>query len=641
MTISGATYSKAETGVVLTATASGGDTLTAADSAGFVVLPRSGSMTSPAADGDSLTGASYTFAWSAGYNVTQYRLWVGTTAGGKELYNQSTGTARTATVTGLPTDGSHIYVRLNAYTGTAWIYTDYIYHAVLAGTADRLAFTTVANQGVNVAFSVTVKATDPLGTPCGLSADTTITLDLKPGAGTGVLAGSSSPIQTTMHAGESSVTFTGLTYDTAESGVILTAAATGGDTLTGGESNTFSAAARTSDRLAFQTISTQGVSEAFSVVVFAADSSGNSANVTSDTDVTIARVTGTGNLGGTLTGTITNGTSSVTIAGLTYDKIETGVSLSATRTSGMVLTAGTSNTFNVGAATADRLAIATIADTDKNTAFAVTVTSTDQYGNASTVTQDTTITLTVKTGTGTLGGTLVKTMTAGTSSASFPGLTYSKAESGVVLHAAASGGQTLTAADSNAFRSRTGLAEMSNPATDGSTLAGSALTFAWTAGTSVTQYKLWVGTTVGGSDLFIQTAGTTRTATVTGLPVDGSSIYVRLFSYKSSTWSYNDYVYTAYTAGVPTLLAVSAIGAQGVGVAFTVRVHVVDSDGTAAPVTQDTDIILSLATGTGVLGGTLTATIATGTSSVDLAGITYSKAESGVSITATRTAEMP
>lgn len=637
VTISGVTYSKAETGVILTATASGGDALTADDSDPFNVLPRSGAMTSPAADGDSLTGPSYTFAWTAGYNVTQYRLWVGTSAGAKDIYNQSIGTATHATVTGLPTDGSNVYVRLNAYTGAAWIYTDYVYPAVLAGTADRLAFTTVPNQGVGVAFSVTVKATDPLGTPCGLSADTTITLELKAGTGTGTLAGLTSPIQLTMATGESSVTFTGLTYDTAESGLILTASATGGDTLADAESNTFSAAHRTADRLAFQTVPSQKLNETFSVNVFAADSSGNPANVSSDTGVTLARVTGTGNLGGTLTGTIADGSSSVTFADLTYDKIEAGVSLSATRTGGMPLTAGTSNTFIVGPATADRLAMAALSDTDKNTAFTVTVTATDPYGNPSSVTQNTTIALTLGAGTGTLSGTLVKTMTAGTSSAVFSGLTYSKAESGVVIHAAASGGQALTAVDSNAFRSRTGLAEMSNPATNGSTLTGSALTFAWTAGTGVTQYKLWVGTTPGGSDLYIQAPGTARTATVTGLPTDGSSIHVRLFSYKALTWQYNDYAYTTYTSGVPTLLALSAIAAQGVGVPFTVRVHVVDSDGGAAPVTQNTGLALSLATGTGVLGGNLTATISAGESSVELPGITYSKAESGVSITATRT----
>jgi hypothetical protein len=56
-----------------------------------------------------------------------------------------------------------------------------------------------------------------------------------------------------------------------------------------------------------------------------------------------------------------------------------------------------------------------------------------------------------------------------------------------------------------------------------------------------------VGTTVGGQDLFNQNGGTSLSATVAGLPTNGSRLYVRLYSLISGTWLSNDYTYTATT----------------------------------------------------------------------------------------------
>ena len=52
---------------------------------------------------------------------------------------------------------------------------------------------------------------------------------------------------------------------------------------------------------------------------------------------------------------------------------------------------------------------------------------------------------------------------------------------------------------------------------------------------------------------------------------------------------------------------------------------------------NDTDFTLSLTTGTGILAGTLTGTILAGTTQAVVSGVTYSVAEAGVVITATRT----
>lgn len=85
----------------------------------------------------------------------------------------------------------------------------------------------------------------------------------------------------------------------------------------------------------------------FSVAVQAQDADGLPTNVNTDTQVTLTKETGTGQFGGTLTGMILSGTNNVVISGITYNVVETGVSLRASATSGMSLTAGVSNLFDV------------------------------------------------------------------------------------------------------------------------------------------------------------------------------------------------------------------------------------------------------------------------------------------------------
>ncbi len=97
---------------------------------------------------------------------------------------------------------------------------------------------------------------------------------------------------------------------------------------------------------------------AFSVVVQSQDAAGNPASVTSTTGVALSLNTGTGTLGGTLSGSIAGGTSSVTISGVTYSKAESGVILTATRTSGMSpLAPGNSAPFTVVAGTFTKLQV--------------------------------------------------------------------------------------------------------------------------------------------------------------------------------------------------------------------------------------------------------------------------------------------
>ena len=89
--------------------------------------------------------------------------------------------------------------------------------------------------------------------------------------------------------------------------------------------------------------------------------------------------------------------------------------------------------------------------------------------------------------------------------------------------------------------------QMSSPAL-GSTLVGSSQTFTWTAGSGVSSYWLSAGTSVGANNLFDQGVGSSRTATMTGLPTDGSTVYVRLW-WQAGSWGSADYIYTAANIG--------------------------------------------------------------------------------------------
>jgi uncharacterized repeat protein (TIGR01451 family) len=88
----------------------------------------------------------------------------------------------------------------------------------------------------------------------------------------------------------------------------------------------------------------------FDVVVEAQDDGGVATPVFDPTGISLSVAIGSGTLGGTITGTISGGSDNTTISGVTYSPAENNVTLGVARTSGDVLTNGTSPTFNVLAA---------------------------------------------------------------------------------------------------------------------------------------------------------------------------------------------------------------------------------------------------------------------------------------------------
>jgi hypothetical protein len=86
-------------------------------------------------------------------------------------------------------------------------------------------------------------------------------------------------------------------------------------------------------------------------------------------------------------------------------------------------------------------------------------------------------------------------------------------------------------------------AELVEPAPE-SILAGSTETFGWTPGSGL-RYGLQVGSAPGAGDLYAADAGSGLSATVTGLPLDGRPVYVRLWTLVGGAWTFTDYTYTA------------------------------------------------------------------------------------------------
>ncbi len=88
----------------------------------------------------------------------------------------------------------------------------------------------------------------------------------------------------------------------------------------------------------------------------------------------------------------------------------------------------------------------------------------------------------------------------------------------------------------------------------GSTFSSASVTFQWSSGTGVSDYFLYVGTSVGANDLYGQDQGLNQSVTVNNLPQNGSTLYVRLYWEISGVWYATDYTYTAHTAAAtPTI----------------------------------------------------------------------------------------
>ena len=100
----------------------------------FNLAGSQGVITSPVPNSQ-FTDTTVTFTWTAGGGATAYWLDVGSSPGGNQYWQSGNlGNVLTTTVSGLPNDGSTVYVTLYSYVAGQWLGTTYTYTAFnLAG----------------------------------------------------------------------------------------------------------------------------------------------------------------------------------------------------------------------------------------------------------------------------------------------------------------------------------------------------------------------------------------------------------------------------------------------------------------------------------------------------------------------------
>lgn len=107
--------------------------------------------------------------------------------------------------------------------------------------------------------------------------------------------------------------------------------------------------------------------------------------------------------------------------------------------------------------------------------------------------------------------------------------------------------QTVTATPTQP-PATSGPASISDPA-NGATLPGSTATFAWNPVSGALQYFFYAGTAPGANNIVGRSVGTETSTTVTNLPTNGATVYVRLWTRFGTGWQYRDTTYAAATVG--------------------------------------------------------------------------------------------
>ncbi|MCX6902727.1 MAG: hypothetical protein NTW03_04475, partial [Verrucomicrobia bacterium] len=319
-------------------------------------------------------------------------------------------------------------------------------------------------------------------------------------------------------------------------------------------------------------------------------------------------------------------------------------------TGGFIQTSGTNVNLIVASA---QLAISLVnggANLVAGTGFTVVLQAQGAGGTPFNVVADTAVTLSLAVGTGTLGGTLSGTILAGNNSVTISGVTYTKAESGVVLTATRTSGDNLAAGNSAAFTVSPGAAATltltSGNSQSGAARAALASPFVVTvadahsnpvAGTNVTFAIAAVPGSATGQSLNTTATTTAANGQASSTLTLGNAAGSYTVTATSAGLSGSPVTFTATATANLAVTTVNGGANPTAGTGFSVAVQVQGAGGTPINVVTNTTVTLSLATGTGVLGGTLTGTILAGSNSVTISAVTYTRAESGVVLTATRT----
>jgi extracellular elastinolytic metalloproteinase len=458
------------------------------------------SMDSPA-PGSVLAGADVTFQWSASGSVSEWTLQIGSALGGNELYDSgSLGASTSVSVAGLPADGRDIWVRLASRVGTIWQTDDFLYTAADFSPSmfSPIPGSTLSGAEVTFQWSDNGAPVDDwqlqLGSTLGdadiydsgpLGASTTVTVSGIPTDGSAVWARLGFLVAGTWD-------FLDAAYSTAPGSPKITAPVPG-SVLTGSTAT-------------FQWTPNGALVTDYKLYVgsgFGAYDLFNSASL------------------GTATSVVANGLP--TDARTLYVRLWYRV-------------AGTWKPHDVAYTAAD-LSPAITSPTPGSTLSGADVTFT-WSDNGVPVTD---YKLYVGTGLGAYNlfnsgslGTLTSVLVSALPTDSrtlYVRLWYRVAGRWKIRDT------TYTAAD---------LSPTIVSPPPGADLTSANVTFTWTSnGAAVSQWKLYLGTYLGGSNLLYTGIVTSTSALATNLPTNGSTIHARLWSKNGSVWSYRDFVYTS------------------------------------------------------------------------------------------------
>jgi hypothetical protein len=488
-------------------------------------------MTSPAS-GAVLTGSTVTFAWAPGSGDSGYWLDVGTSQGASDLAHLNASTATSQTVSGLPTNGSAIYVRLWTLQGSppnsTWQSNDYTYTAASGGGAVKsVGALRVPGTTTSISSSLTGAATKAeLLTPAPNttldSSTVTFSWNAVPGAAGYALVAGTSPNDTSIFEQvltATSQTVTGLPTDGSTIYVTLGTLLNGNMSLntytftTGGKAVLLSPAPGSTLNGSTVTFTWTSVPNAGGYVLGV----GTAPN---DASIFGQGLAGTSQ---TVTGLPTDG-STVYVTLVTYANSNSlKNTYTFTSAGGAIATGGKAELLKPAAnTTLDSSAVTFTWNTVPGAAGYALVVGTSP-NDTSIFEQVLTATSQTVTGLPTDGSTIYVTLgTVVNGNPQWNTYTFTTGGKAVLL----------------------------SPAS-GSTLNGSSVTFTWTSVPSAAAYLLGVGTAPKDTSIFGQ--GLTGTSqTVTGLPTDGSTIYVTLGTMVNSNMLVNTYTFTGAGGAIAT-----------------------------------------------------------------------------------------
>ena len=345
-------------------------------------------------------------------------------------------------------------------------------------------------------------------------------------------------------------------------------------------------------------------------------------------------------LGGTLTATATSGVAS--FSGLTLDLADAGYTLKAT-TSG--LSAAVTEVFSVVPAAVSKLVMKTEppSSVTAGSAFGLAVTAEDKYGNVNTLYNATvTVALSSNPGKSTLGGTV--TVTPANGVATFSGLTLNKVDTGYTLSVTSG---TLTAVTASAIAvtpaAATQLVVTTQP--PASVTAGAAMTVKVSAedryGNVATSFTGSVTVALDNDPGSAALGGTLTVSAVEGV-ASFATLAVDLvgtgYTLKATTSGLTTAVSNAFNV-VPAAASKLVVQTQPPASviarsAFGLTVTIEDKFGNLIP-TYSGSVTLALSSnpGNSTLGGTLTATVASGVAK--FSGLTLNRVDTGYTLSVT------